>query len=125
MTSSSDKKKGGMIEASKNDELEKIRTELKGGQSDFEKKIQDISKIQSELKNKQEECKNALEICRLYSEGRKYRRAGEYQNSIKSLRRSIDLAKKLGSKEHEGRCLRRLSVTYWELNNLKKYFSLN
>jgi len=77
------------------------------------------------LKNKQEECQSILEIYRLYSEGRNYWSSGEYQKSIKSLQKSIDLAVKIGSKEHEGRCLRRLSVTYWELNNLKKYFSLN
>ena len=80
---------------------------------------------QHELKNKLKECQIALEIYRLYSGGKKYRSEGKCHKSINSFQRAIDLARKTGNREHEEKCLRSLSVTYWELKDLKKYFFLN
>lgn len=77
------------------------------------------------LKNEQEESQNALKIYVFYSEGKKYRSSGQYQESIKSFQKAVNLAKKIGSKEHEVKCLRQFSITYWNSNNLQKFKSLN
>ncbi len=77
------------------------------------------------LKNKLEHCRTALEIYRLYKEGKKFYNSGEYQKSIDSFKQAIDFAREIGSKEHEVKCLRQLSVAYWELNSFKNYLDLN
>lgn len=77
------------------------------------------------LKDLQEKCIRAVEIYRLYEEGKKYRDLGKYQNSIDSFNNAIDLARKGESKEHEVKCLRQLSLTYLELNNLNEFYLLN
>lgn len=77
------------------------------------------------LKNKEEECQSAIEIYRLYKEGKEFRSSGECQKSIESFEKAIDLAKKSGSKEHELKCIRQMSFTYLELNKLKEFCSLH
>lgn len=77
------------------------------------------------LKDLQEKCIRAVEIYRLYEEGKKYRDLRKYQNSIDSFNNAIDLARKGESKEHEVKCLRQLSLTYLELNNLNEFYLLN
>ena len=77
------------------------------------------------LKNEQEESQNALKIYVFYSEGKKHRSSGQYQESIKSFQKAVNLARKIGSKEHEVKCLRQFSITYWNSNNLQKFKFLN
>jgi CHAT domain-containing protein/Tfp pilus assembly protein PilF len=77
------------------------------------------------LKNFQGECQNALSIYRLYDEGKKLRYSGEYQKSNESFQKAIDLSRKIGSKEHEVKCLRQLSYNYLELNKLQELLSLS
>jgi len=78
-----------------------------------------------DLKGMQVESQSALEIYWLYEEGKRFRSSGEYSESIESFKQAIDLARETGSKEHELKCLRQMSVTYFELKNLQKYFSFN
>lgn len=77
------------------------------------------------LNKQQEEIKNALEIFNLYSEGKNFRSSRKYQESIESFRNAIELARKTGSREHELKCLRHLSVTYLRINNLQEFRILN
>jgi CHAT domain-containing protein/Tfp pilus assembly protein PilF len=70
-------------------------------------------------------CRNALEIYRLYKDGKRFRSSGENQKSIVSFQRAIELAEKIKSQEHGLKCLRQLSITYLELKNLQKYLSLS
>ncbi len=77
------------------------------------------------LKGMQVESQSALEIYWLYEEGKRFRSSGEYSESIENFQQAIDIARKTGSKEHELKCLRQMSVAYFELNNLQKYFSFN
>lgn len=77
------------------------------------------------LGDREQECRNSLEIYKLYKEGKKYRDTNEYQKSIESFRKAIDLARRIGSKEHEVKCLRQLSLTYWELNEINELYSLS
>ncbi|MCK4647036.1 MAG: CHAT domain-containing protein [Candidatus Aminicenantes bacterium] len=76
------------------------------------------------LKDKQKECQYSLKICKLYEKGKSYRSAGEFQKSTESIQRACDLSRKIESKEHEVKCLRQLSSTYWRVNNLQEFFSL-
>ncbi len=77
------------------------------------------------LYNLQKKCQNSLEIYRLYKEGKKFRSSGEHTKSTEIFQQAIELARETGSKEHELKCLRQMSVTYLELNKLQKYLSLN
>jgi len=77
------------------------------------------------LRGLQEKCQNALEIYRLYKEGRKLRSSGDYTKSMESFQRAINLSKGIECKDHEVKCLRQLSLTYLELNNLKEFSLLN
>lgn len=88
------------------------------------KKAMSIAK-KLNLKDKLEHCRIALEIYRLYTEGKKLYNSGEHQKSIDSFKQAIDFAREIGSKEHEVKCLRQLSITYFELSYLKEFFSLN
>lgn len=79
----------------------------------------------SNIRDKQEECQNALEICSLYEEAKKLRdESSEYQKSIEIFQRAIHLAQKIRSKEHEVKCLRQLSSTYFDLNKPEELFSV-
>lgn len=84
------------------------------------------------LKIKQKKSRAAIEIFKLYTEGKKLytegkksRSLGLYQKSIESLQEAINLAKEIESKEHEVKCLRQLSATYWKLNDLQNFFTLS
>lgn len=81
--------------------------------------------LKLDLRSVQEECHNALQIYKLYNNGKSSRSSGEHQKSIDFFQRAIDLARKTGSKEHELKCLRQMSATYWRLNDLQKFFFLN
>jgi CHAT domain-containing protein/tetratricopeptide (TPR) repeat protein len=77
------------------------------------------------LKGMQVESQSALDIYWLYREGKRFRSSGEYPESIESFQQAIELARETRSKEHELKCLRQISISYLELNNLDRYFSLN
>jgi CHAT domain-containing protein/Tfp pilus assembly protein PilF len=65
------------------------------------------------------------EIFRLYAEGKTHRTSNNYQGSIVSFQMAIDLAKMNKSQHHELKCLRQLSLTFWELNDLQTFHKLN
>ena len=97
--------------------------ELEKSSEKYKKALSIAKKIN--LKDKLEHCRTALEIYRLYKEGKKYRSLGENKKSIESFQQAIDLVEKTKSKEHELKCLRQLSATYWQMNELQKCFLLN
>ncbi len=84
-----------------------------------------ITAEELESKERMDEIFNYWEIYRLYKEAKRYRSQGQLKNSIKKFEEAIDLARKIKSEEHEVKCLRQLSVTYSELNELEKLFTLN
>ena len=77
------------------------------------------------LKNLEEKSRKALEIYKLYEDGKKYWSQSEFEKSIESFQQAIHFAKEIESKEHELKCLRRMSISYDELNKLKEFYSLN
>jgi len=79
----------------------------------------------NKFRDVEKDCINALEIKKYYSEGKKFRSLGSYQESIDSFQKAINLSREIKSKEHELKCLRQLSFTFWEMENFKEFFSLN
>ncbi len=77
------------------------------------------------LKKEEQVCTTALEIFDLYSQGKAARSLGKYQQSIQILEKAVALARGIQSREHEVKCLRQMSVNYWELNRFREFFDLN
>lgn len=77
------------------------------------------------LKNIEEDCNKAIQIYKLYSEGKDYRNSGDYQKSIESFKTAISLSKEINSPEHELKCLRQTSINFLELNDFQEFFALN
>jgi len=79
----------------------------------------------TKLIKKKEGILNYIQIYDLYQIGKDYRFQGKHQKSIENFEKAIALARKIKSEEHEVKCLRQLSVTHSELNDIDKLFSLN
>jgi len=77
------------------------------------------------LGNFQKVASLAIEIHDYYQEGKTLRLAEEYQKSIPVFENAISLAKEIASPEFELKCLRQLSLTFWELGDFSKYYQLN
>jgi len=91
---------------------------------DYYSKASSLAKTLN-LENLQNESNKALDIYSYYDKGKKHRSSGHYQESIENFQKAIKLAQDLGSKEHEIKCLRQLSVTFWESTNLHEFYTLN
>ena len=82
----------------------------------------------AEISGKKEEIQKYIQIYDSYQAGKAYRDdslPAEFQKSIESFEKAIALAGEVQSKEHELKCLRQLSYTYSELNDLDKLLSLS
>ena len=77
------------------------------------------------IKELHKRCQSAIEICKLYKEGRDFRASNEHHKSIESFKRAIIISRQSGSQEHELKCLRQLSLSYEDLSNLKEFYYLN
>jgi CHAT domain-containing protein/Tfp pilus assembly protein PilF len=88
------------------------------------KKAQEIAQ-KLNLEREIEQIHNSLEICRLYEEGKTFRSSGDYQKSIESFKEAINLAKNIGCKEQEVKCLRQICLNYWQLNKINEFYSFN
>ena len=92
--------------------------------SDYYNRAFSIAK-KNQLKYEEYISSNSLRIYKLYNEGKAYRSSRDFQRSIKSFRDAIKIAQYIESKDHEVKCLRQLSATYWILNELNEFLSLN
>jgi len=90
----------------------------------YYEKAQEIAQ-KLNLKIEIEQIHNSLEVYRLYEEGKKFRSSGDYQKSIESFKKAINLAKNIGCKEQEVKCLRLISLNYWQLNKINEFYSFN
>ncbi len=72
-----------------------------------------------------QECRKSIEIYQYYSDGKEFRSSGNYKKSIESFEKAIELSKEIGSKAHEVKCLRQLSINYLDTNSYKDFFKLN
>lgn len=66
-----------------------------------------------------------IQIHEFYKAGKDCSERGEYQKSIQNFEKAITLAREAKSKEHEVKCLRLLSLTYLESQDIDNFFSLN
>ncbi len=109
--------------------LEKIALML-WNKEEYEKSTQKYNSALILAKKNQDEIKqNQLEtrltIHKLYSEGIDQQKSGSLQRSIESLTKAVSLSRENGFKEHELKCLRNLSNSYYETNDLLKFKKLN
>lgn len=89
----------------------------------YEKALIRLEKINAkDLKTKVLTC---IQIYQHYQSGKKNRNNAEYQESIDSFVQAVALAEEIDSDEHKVKCLRQLSVTYSEMNDLEKFLALN
>jgi CHAT domain-containing protein len=77
------------------------------------------------ISEKKEELQHYLQIYDLYQSGKDHRSRGKYQESIENFEKAIESSREIASKEHEVKCLRQLSVTYSEINDIDKLLSLS
>lgn len=78
-----------------------------------------------DLKFLQDECLGALRIYETYTNGKALRLSGRYKESIAQFDIAIELARRIKSPEHELKCLRQLSLNYFQIEALKEFFLLN
>jgi len=71
------------------------------------------------------DCQTAIKIYKLYDEGKNYSWNGEHKMSIDNFEKAIKLATELGSKEHELKCMRQMSFSYLDKNDLIEFKKLN
>jgi CHAT domain-containing protein/tetratricopeptide (TPR) repeat protein len=62
---------------------------------------------------------------RLYNQGKDLRIAGRLPESAGAFDRALGVSRKIGSEDIAVKCLRQMSLTYWEMNDLKKFLSCN
>ncbi|MFW6131167.1 MAG: CHAT domain-containing protein [Candidatus Aminicenantaceae bacterium] len=85
--------------------------------------VQRAQKIkQNTLEEKQ---RKILKIINFLREGISYRQQNMYQESIRKIEKALQLSEEIKSPEHEVKCLRLLSFSYWKLNDENKFYSLN
>jgi CHAT domain-containing protein/Tfp pilus assembly protein PilF len=70
-------------------------------------------------------CNAFTDIYISYQEGKRYRTAEQYSSAIISFKQAIDLARKAASQEHEVKCVRQLSSTYWQIEDYHEFFLLS
>ncbi len=77
------------------------------------------------FKREMKECQAAIKIWELYSRGKEDRLAGKYDRSVENFDSAVKLAKTIGSREHEVRCLRQLSLTHLARHDLGGFLLAN
>ncbi|MFH2043162.1 MAG: CHAT domain-containing tetratricopeptide repeat protein [Acidobacteriota bacterium] len=70
-------------------------------------------------------CREFLDIHSLYRMGKQYRQDGDRKQSILHFDQAVQKARGMRSLDHELKCLRQLSITYWDLNELVMFLKLN
>jgi len=70
-------------------------------------------------------CRGALEAINLYNAGKDYRQSNFLQRSVESFERALGISRRIKNEEITVKCLRQLSLTYWQMNDLKSFFLRN
>ena len=70
----------------------------------------------------QQVLRDEIDIFTFYREGKHYRDLSQFADSINSFMRAVSLAQKINSKDHLVKCFRQVAVTYWEMNDLDRFF---
>lgn len=67
----------------------------------------------------------ALEILSLYNEGKEHRRTGSLNEAIDDYKEAIMLSRQIKYDAFLIKCLRQLSLVYWDLRQYRQYYSLS
>ena len=70
-------------------------------------------------------CETALRISEIYKQAKSRRDAGDFDQAITLFLQSVSLSRSIQSPELEVKCMRQMSICYWEKNELERYFELN
>jgi len=76
-------------------------------------------------KEKEEFALRAQEIYHLYQDGKSYRVSEQYEQSIQSFNKAISIAQEIHSPEHQLKCMRLLSLVYWDISDFDEFYKLN
>jgi CHAT domain-containing protein/Tfp pilus assembly protein PilF len=77
------------------------------------------------LKDREAQCTAYIKIYEAYVRGKEACALGSHQESIAQFSMAIDLAMKIGSPEHELKCLRQMSLNYHQLEAYSDFLLLN
>ncbi|MBD3412967.1 MAG: CHAT domain-containing protein [Candidatus Aminicenantes bacterium] len=69
--------------------------------------------------------KKALEVIKLYKQGMELREQRKFERSLKALQEALYEAHMISRPELKQRILRQISVTYWDMNDIEKFFHYN
>ena len=70
-------------------------------------------------------CREVLEAISFYNAGKDYRQSNLLQRSAVSFERALGISKRIKNEEITVKCLRQLSLTYWQMNDLKSFLLRN
>jgi CHAT domain-containing protein/Tfp pilus assembly protein PilF len=77
------------------------------------------------LKKQELESQHALDIYSHYVEAKRLRDKDQFDEATQEFQKAIVIARQIGSKEHELKCLRQLGFTYWLMNDLEEFYAKN
>lgn len=72
-----------------------------------------------------EKCQTALDIDRLYQKGKEFNASRNFSESIACFEQAVAHARKLGSLDHEAKCLRLMSIVYLDKSDFNSFLELN
>ena len=70
-------------------------------------------------------CSAFLKIYRLYQEGKGFRSSKQPNMATDRFQEAIALSREIKSPDHEVKCLRQLSVLYWDQADYREFYKLN
>lgn len=83
-----------------------------------------LSKIAKSVED-ESYCFEAERIYQLYSQAKEKRSANLFSESTVLFKEALAVARKIGSLEHQLKCLRQLSANYWNANDYDEFYGLN
>ncbi len=89
----------------------------------FQAAIETATKIHSS--DDAETCRKALRIYDLYSQAKADRLAGKADTAVRLLGQAAEIARQIGHPEPEIKCLRQMSMAFWESQNYQLFLSTN
>ena len=70
-------------------------------------------------------CRKAQDIYDFYQKGKNSRSSGRFRESLDCFEKTLALTRDIRSLDHEVKCLRQMSITFWEMNDIQSFFSMN
>jgi CHAT domain-containing protein/Tfp pilus assembly protein PilF len=89
--------------------------------------LEEALPLARELEDKSAEklCKETLAITRLYNAGKEQRSLNHLRQSLDCFAQAIRRGKEIDLPDFELKCLRQMSLTYWQMENIQKFLEYN